>query len=196
LLHPIKRSLGANFQADALILKSAQDLIVSFDEVTDLRSRQGQIVWASGCAVARKPERSTPAPPAGAPSPTAPAPVGLLPAQPAEAHRLATKVATEVQKIPGVNKVAVILTGNTAILGLDIKPEVQKNRTEEIKAETAKKAKQLDKRIRTVMVTTDPDLVTRIKRVFEGVSKGTPITSFTKEVQEILRRIKPAAGNL
>lgn len=158
------------------------------------------VTLAAGCSVARKPADQSTVPPAGAPAPAAPEnPVENT--KTTEVNNMANKVAAEVQKIPGVEKATVVMTDKaaiigidiTAIIGLDIKPGIEKERTEEIKAEAADKAKQAEPDIKNVRVTTDADLVARIKRIAEGISKGTPLSSFAEEIEEILRRLAPAA---
>lgn len=78
-------------------------------------------------------------------------------------------------------------------MGLNIKPGVEGSRTIRIKNEAARRVRMVDKRITTVRVTTDPGLVTCIRKVSEGISKGTPIRNFTVETGEIIRRITPAS---
>ncbi|NHM27347.1 YhcN/YlaJ family sporulation lipoprotein [Desulfofundulus sp. TPOSR] len=151
------------------------------------------LMLVSGCAVSRKPAPPSPAAPGpapAAPGPAAPAP-RPLPTTPAEAHRLATKLAAEAEKVPGVKSATVVLTGNTAIVGLDIKSGVERGRTAAIKDEVARRVRAADNRVVTVQVTTDPDTVTRIRRVAQGISRGEPVASFNREIQEILRRITP-----
>lgn len=151
------------------------------------------VMLVAGCAVARKPAPPSPA----APAPTAPGPAATaprpLPTTAAEAHRLATKLAAEAQKVSGVKSATVVLSGNTAIVGLDIKAGVERGRTAAIKNEVARRVRAADNRIATVQVTTDADTITRIRRVAQGISRGTPVASFNREIQEILRRITPTA---
>jgi len=149
------------------------------------------LVLAAGCTTARKPAPTTPI--EKGPSVTSPSTGSALPTKPAEMHSLALKIARNVEKVPGVRKASVVLTGRTCILGLDIKPGVEGSKTDRIKNEAAKKARMVDNRVTTVRVTTDVGLVTRIKRISEGISKGTLQRSFTAETGEILRRITPAA---
>jgi len=153
------------------------------------------LVLAAGCTTARKPAPTTPIEkgPSVTEPRTSPSTGGALPTKPAEMHSLALKIARNVEKVPGVRKASVVLTGRTCILGLDIKPGVEGSRTDKIKNEAAKKARMADKRVVTVRVTTDVGLVTRINRISEGISKGTPLKSFTAETGEILRRITPSA---
>ncbi len=151
------------------------------------------LIMASGCSVARKP-----APPGttvphtrSAPAPTTPAPTKSLPTTPAEVSRLTARLASEAQKVSGVKKATVVLSGNTVIVGLEIKPNIEEKQTTAIKRDVVRRIKETDKRIRTVEVTTNPNIITRVKKVAKGIGQGRPISAFGREVEEILRRIVP-----
>lgn len=151
------------------------------------------LIMASGCSVARKPASPGANVPdtRSAPAPTTPAPTKSLPTTPAEVDRLAARLASEAQKVSGVKRATVVLSGNTVIVGLEIKPNIEEKQTTAIKREVVRKIKEADKRIRTVEVTTNPNIITRIKRIAEGIGQGRPISAFGREVEEILRRIVP-----
>ena len=151
------------------------------------------LIMVSGCSVARKPASPGANAPdtRSAPAPTTPAPTGSLPTTPAEVDRLAARLASEAQKVSGVKKATVVLSGNTVIVGLEIKPNIEEKQTTAIKREVVRRIKEADKRIRTVEVTTNPNIITRIKRIAEGIGQGRPISAFGREVEEILRRVVP-----
>lgn len=132
--------------------------------------------------------------PAQKPSPspsTTPAPAKKPASSPSEAKRVADRAAVVAAKVPGVQRATVVVSGKTAFVGLDIKADVEKNRTNAIKDEVARRIKAAEPSLTTVNVTTDPDLVTRIKRIANGIKKGKPISSFASELEEIGRRITP-----
>lgn len=150
------------------------------------------LIWMSGCSVARKPAPPNTTPDTrSAPAPTTPTPTKSLPTTPAEVDRLADRLAAEAQKVDGVNKATIILSGNTVIVGLKIKPDIEEKRTSEIKKEVVRRIKAADKRIRNVEVTTNPNIITRIKKIAKGIGQGRPISAFGREFEEILRRIVP-----
>jgi len=162
---------------------------------------------AGGCTVQRKP---VPTPPPGgiapAPAPTpgpaatpapAPSPPGTIvtpgpvtPA-PADGNREAQRMATLVARIRDVRSATVVLSGNTANVGLDIAGNVTGARTNAIKREAANVIRREDPRITTVYVATDADTVSRIRRVADGIARGTPVSGFVNELAEIQRRITP-----
>lgn len=142
-----------------------------------------------GCSMNRKPSPKpapTPAPSRVSPTPpTSPAP------KPAAPTTQASKLAIAAQKVPDVKSATVVVSGSTAFVGLEIKPGVEAKKTNEIKSKVADAVKRADSRIKAVNVTTDPNLITRLKKIAEGVGAGKPISSFTKELTEITRRMTP-----
>lgn len=101
----------------------------------------------------------------------------------------ADDVARQAAKIDGVDNAYVVITGNTALIGLDLKSDITGEKTKNIKNQVANIAKG-SKGITNAQVTSNPDLVGRIKDVAGGISKGRPLSEFTDQVKEILNRIK------
>jgi YhcN/YlaJ family sporulation lipoprotein len=143
------------------------------------------VLALGGCAVSRRP----------APKPVPPTRiVRRTPAKkpaPSPAHALASKLSNAAEKVEGVKSATVVVSGSTAFVGLEIKPEVEAKKTNEIKSKVADAVKRADTRIKAVNVTTDPNLVTRLKKIAEGIRAGKPISSFTRELTEITRRMVP-----
>ncbi|WP_422444993.1 YhcN/YlaJ family sporulation lipoprotein [Thermoanaerobacterium sp. DL9XJH110] len=138
-----------------------------------------------GCAVSRRPAPK-PAPPSRI--------VRRTPAKkpaPSPANALASKLSNAAAKVEGVKSATVVVSGSTAFVGLEIKPGVEAKKTNEIKTKVADAVKRADTRIKAVNVTTDPNLVTRLKKIAEGIRAGKPISSFTRELTEITRRMVP-----
>ncbi|MGR6837498.1 YhcN/YlaJ family sporulation lipoprotein [Syntrophomonas erecta] len=102
-----------------------------------------------------------------------------------------SRVASAIDTIAGVNKSTVVLAGNTAYVGLDLKANVEKSKTKTIEKEASKKVQKVLPRIKTVFVSSDVDTVTRLKKVSSGIAAGKPVSSFTDELSEIGRRITP-----
>lgn len=143
------------------------------------------VLALGGCAVSRRPAPK-PAPPTRI--------VRRTPAKkpaPSPAHALASKLSNAAEKVEGVKSATVVVSGSTAFVGLEIKPEVEAKKTNEIKSKVADAVKRADTRIKAVNVTTDPNLVTRLKKIAEGIRAGKPISSFTRELTEITRRMVP-----
>lgn len=142
----------------------------------------------SGCTAARKPERKPASPrtvqtPSTSPKTTAPS---------ATSERtMCERIAREAVKVNGVREATVVVSGRTAYIGLNLEPNVKKERTVAIKRVVADRAKAAEPSLLKVNVTSDPDLVARLKRIADGIKKGRPVSSFASELAEIDRRITP-----
>lgn len=106
------------------------------------------------------------------------------------AKQVANQCAAEANKVSGVNKATAVVSGKTIYIGLDMNANLEKSKSAEIERTVLNRIKELHPGY-TVMVTSDADTVTRIKNVAEGVAQGKPISSFSKELQDIDTRITP-----
>ncbi|MFA5536556.1 MAG: YhcN/YlaJ family sporulation lipoprotein [Bacillota bacterium] len=140
-----------------------------------------------GCTPTRKPVPPGPQPPSQ--NQVTPAPNN---AGDADLKQRADKIADNVNKIQGVEKSHVVLSENTAYIGLDLEKDAEGNLVDKVKKEAEAEAKKTDSKLKNIMVTTDTDSVERIKKVAEGVKEGKPLSSFGKELEEIGRRLKPS----
>lgn len=142
----------------------------------------------SGCTATRKPERKPASPrtvqtPSTTPKTTAPS---------ATSERaMCERIAREAAKVNGVREATVVVSGRTAYIGLNLDPGVKEDRTVTIKRVVANRAKAAEPSLVRVNVTSDPDLVARLKRISSGIKKGKPVSSFASELAEIERRIAP-----
>lgn len=166
-------------------------------------------VTLTGCKLAARkptPTRYTPAPTRTVPTPARPAPGYTTPApktpvtpapvparKPTTDSTRAAKIASKVAKIPEVNKATVVISGNTALVGIDMKSKVQGAHETTVKKKVEKTVRDTDKAIKNVSVTSDPDLYTRINNIAKGIAAGRPLSEFTKQISEILKRITPSA---
>ncbi len=103
----------------------------------------------------------------------------------------ANSIAKRVANLNEVNNCSVLLSGNTAIVGVDIKNNIEGRLTNDLKDKIAKTVRNADQSIKNVSITADPDLFTRISNTANDIGTGKPISGFTREFQEILRRINP-----
>lgn len=129
-------------------------------------------------------------PPVSTVTPLGPATNVPAPATQAQAKDAADSISAKVAKINGVNKAYVVVVGNVAMVGLDMKKDVQGAKVETIRKEAARIAKQ-DTRIVSVIVANDVDTVTRIQKIATGIGQGRPISEFFKQINEIFNRVKP-----
>lgn len=107
------------------------------------------------------------------------------------ANEKARRIAREADQVDGVKQSTVVVSGTKAYIGLDIKSNIEKNQTKAVENAVIKKIKGVEPSINTVYVSSDADTVTRIKKISQGVVAGKPVSSFTRELSEIGRRITP-----
>lgn len=105
---------------------------------------------------------------------------------------LARKIADRVEDIEVVNRAYVLISGDMAIVGVDMDSNLEGQVTNALKQRIERAVKKVDNNIVNVGVTADPDLLTRIRNMFKDMDDGNPIEGFVDEFQEIFRRITPA----
>lgn len=140
-----------------------------------------------GCAVQRRPASPEQGP--GIP----PGARQVLPNDPREASRLAERMAGVAERERGVKSATVVLAGSTAYVGVNLDDNVEREQTGQVKRNVATKVKDTDARVARVLVSTDPDIVTRLERIAGEVEQGRPITAFTDEIEELNKRMTPTS---
>ena len=143
----------------------------------------GACLLLEGCSTAKKPYTPTPQT-VKKPQITTPAPTTT------NATVVANRSAAEANKVSGVNKATAVITGKTMYIGLDLNANLGKDKVAEVEETVLSQVKKMEPSY-TIMVTSDVDTVTRIKKVSQGVVQGKPISSFSQELQDIGSRIKP-----
>lgn len=149
------------------------------------------MVSMAGCKTATRkptPARYTPAPTRTTPAPSK-TPTAVK--KPTTESARASRIASNVAKIPEVNKATVVVYGSTALVGVDLKARVQGTLETDVKKKIEKTVKDTDKSITRVYVTADPDLYKRIDNIAKGISEGRPVSEFAKQISEIIKRITP-----
>ncbi len=106
-------------------------------------------------------------------------------------RELARKIADRVEDIEGINRAYVLISGDTAIVGVNMDNEAEGQITRDLKDRIERVVKKVDNDIDNVSITADPDLLTRIRNMFEDIDEGNPIEGFANQFEEILRRITP-----
>jgi len=104
----------------------------------------------------------------------------------ATAHRLA-KIAAQ---IPQVNDATAIVFGKYAIVGIDIDATLDRSKVGTIKYSVAEALKE-DPQGANTLVTSDPDIVQRIREMNEDIRRGHAIKGFSEELADIVGRIMP-----
>jgi YhcN/YlaJ family sporulation lipoprotein len=149
-----------------------------------------------GCTAQRRPnETPTPPPPnqgQGNIMPPSSAQPQPIPTESATLHQMAQNLANQATKVNGVKEATVVITGNTALVGVDLASNTPTSQINTIQEQVATNIKQADSRITNVSVTADADMVTKIKNIGQGIAQGKPITTFTQQIDDLMKRIGPA----
>lgn len=111
----------------------------------------------------------------------------------------ATKIAQRVTSLPEINDASVIINGDTAIVGCDVKDSTDNKLTNDMKKKVEAAVKVADKNIKNVSVTSDPNIYTRIQTMTKDMNnnmnngmnnmKDNSLTNFTKDIEDIMRQI-------
>ena len=141
----------------------------------------------TGCQTSKKPY--TPTPTTKKPYVTTPTPNTTN----TSTNKQATmQAAAEAQKVSGVRSATAVISGKMLYVGLDLNANLEKTKSAMVEKEVLNKVKKLYPNY-TVMVSSDIDTVTRIKKVAQGIAAGKPLSSFSKEIQDIGTRMTPSA---
>lgn len=103
----------------------------------------------------------------------------------------AENIARKVANLNDVNSATVVISGNTALVGIDMKNNLEGKVTNDLKEKVEKVTRDTDNKIDNVSVTADADLYKRLSNMAKDIRGGKPISGFSKEIQEMLRRITP-----
>ena len=100
-------------------------------------------------------------------------------------------ISEKLSAIDGVSNANVVITGKTALVGVDMPSNTESDKTTQMKNMIETKVKEIDSDIDNVVVTSDVDLSKRIKNVGSDMEGGKPLTGLVEEMEEIMRRITP-----
>lgn len=103
----------------------------------------------------------------------------------------ANDLAQKIANLKEINNASVLISGNSCIVGVDIKDNISGQMTKDLKQKIQRIVRNTDNSIKNISVTADPDLFTRISNMATDIANGKPISGFGKEFEEILRRITP-----
>ncbi len=149
------------------------------------------IMLATGCTALQKPAPQNP-PSTQVPETAAPS-QEPMPTDPAEVNKIASNLTNTAARVPGVNGSTVVIAGTTAYVGIDEKAGLEKGETERIKRDVSNEVKKAEPRLTAVYVSSDPDMITRLRRIADGIAAGQPVSAFDNELAEIAKRLSPTS---
>lgn len=95
-----------------------------------------------------------------------------------------------VKSIPQVEDARCVVLGNTAIVGINVEPGLDRARVDSIKYSAAEALKKDPYGVNS-LVTADLDLNQRINEVREDINQGRPLSGMAEELGDIIGRIMP-----
>ncbi|GBF12618.1 YhcN/YlaJ family sporulation lipoprotein [Tepidibacillus infernus] len=104
----------------------------------------------------------------------------------ATAHRLASIAI----RVPQVNDATAVVFGKYAIVGIDVDATLDRSRVGTIKYSVAEALKE-DPQGANALVTSDPDIMQRLREINQDIKRGRPIKGFAEELSDIVGRIIP-----
>lgn len=92
--------------------------------------------------------------------------------------------------IPQVESANCVVFGNTAVVGINLPPDMDRSKIGTIKLSVAEALKKDPYGVNAI-VTADMDMAARLRKVRDGIANGRPVSGFTEEMAEIIGRIMP-----
>lgn len=92
--------------------------------------------------------------------------------------------------VPNVNDATAVVIGNYAIVGIDVKEDIDRSQVGSIKYTVAESLKTDPYGARAVVIA-DPDLTARLKEIQEDIQNGEPIRGIMNELADISGRLMP-----
>ncbi|KEO84374.1 YhcN/YlaJ family sporulation lipoprotein [Tumebacillus flagellatus] len=102
----------------------------------------------------------------------------------------ANEISNVVTRIPGVERAAVLLTGKTALVGIDLADNITGSKIDTIKYSVKEAAERTGPGYRAI-VSSDIDTITRTRQLINSARAGKPITGVTDEIADIVSRLLP-----
>jgi len=111
----------------------------------------------------------------------------------------ASGIERAVEQMTGVRDATVVVSGNTAYVGLDTTGNMNGQNisygnttgTSALKQACAQRVKASNPQIQTVYVSTDAGFISRLRSVGDRVKTGNPISGFTNELRDMVRGLTP-----
>ncbi|NLK21426.1 MAG: YhcN/YlaJ family sporulation lipoprotein [Epulopiscium sp.] len=103
----------------------------------------------------------------------------------------ANRIAEKIARLPEVEKTTVVITGNTALIGLSLGTNTGEEQVNQIKKKVEKETFLMDASLKNISITSSPEIVERIIDISKGINKGRPINGLSEELGAIIRRVTP-----
>jgi YhcN/YlaJ family sporulation lipoprotein len=105
-------------------------------------------------------------------------------------EKVSARLEKLAESVPNVNNATCVVIGNTAIVGIDVKGDLDRARVGTIKYSVAE-ALRKDPDGLYAIVTADLDIGNRLQEMRQDIASGHPISGFAEELADIIGRIIP-----
>jgi YhcN/YlaJ family sporulation lipoprotein len=107
-----------------------------------------------------------------------------------ESEDKSNHLAELAERVPEVEEATALVIGDFAIVGIDVKENLERSEVGSIKYAVTESMKD-DPHGANAMVVADPDVTARLKEIAEDFRKGHPIQGIMNELADITGRIMP-----
>ncbi|WP_257535642.1 YhcN/YlaJ family sporulation lipoprotein [Mesobacillus foraminis] len=107
-----------------------------------------------------------------------------------ESENISNHLAELAERVPQVENATALVIGNLAVVGIDIKANLERSEVGTIKYAVAESMKD-DPYGAEAIVVADPDITARLDEVAEDFNNGRPLQGIMNELADITGRIMP-----
>lgn len=106
----------------------------------------------------------------------------------AQAGERVARVAVNVER---VQRAWATVAGNTAYVGLELERATSEDLIRQTERTVAEQVRDQVQGIESVLVSSNPDIVERIRGISQGVQDGRPVSEFQSELEDLGNRLRP-----
>lgn len=107
---------------------------------------------------------------------------------------IAKRLVDIATRIPEVHHATAVVAGRYAVVGIDLDKHLDRARVGTIKYTVAQALKK-DPYGANAIVTSDPDIIERLKRMNQAIRNGKPVSGIAEQLAEIVERLMPELPN-
>lgn len=107
-----------------------------------------------------------------------------------DAAAIEARLESLARGVPGVQSANCVVYGKTAVVGIDVKQDMERSKIGTIKYSVAEALRKDPYGVNAV-VTADMDLDQRLRNIRDKVRNGRPVVGFAEEMADIIGRIMP-----
>ncbi|KKB72658.1 MULTISPECIES: YhcN/YlaJ family sporulation lipoprotein [Bacillus] len=111
-----------------------------------------------------------------------------------DGQAIARRLVKITESVPGVNDATAVVLGRLAVVGIDVKDNLERSKVESIKYSVVQALKS-DPYGANAAVVADPDTVNRLRAMGKEIQAGRPVKGILDELAAIVGRVLPEVPN-